>query len=223
MSSDFCDELNTFYKTDTFNGKTINYYINSFLDVLCLDIEKGNITWNGIGKNTSSFDNKEYITNTIEKKGKDYVIVFSLNTCNNKEWYCLDGNTEKIVWFFSIYNVTSMKAKEENGVLPVDVTLKYNYNDKEYFAFISQHKGLTSICFSDRSKSVLASILRVDFEIVLRIIMRFLEDPELIIATYKEISDKDKSYIISHYIDPGMVNNDTILDKNGKKYEKVLK
>ena len=116
-----------------------------------------------------------------------------------------------------------MKAKEENGVLPVDVTLKYNYNDKEYFAFISQHKGLTSICFSDRSKSVLASILRVDFEIVLRIIMRFLEDPELIIATYKEISDKDKSYIISHYIDPGMVNNDTILDKNGKKYEKVLK
>ena len=221
---DFCEELKVVYADNIFDREVIRYYINGFADALCMDLSCGTFKSHGVGKKKNLRDKHLYFTDEIlKKKNDDCLIKFSKNNYKNKKWFQLAGNYNNIEFSYDIYNITNRKVADDMANLPIEFLIRYKDNNKLYL--MTMVTGLSHLLITmediEMGNSAFLVLKRTDLEIILRIIMRFLENPAFIISKYSDVINAYHSSRVSLYMDPGFTDNDIIIDKSGKILKKV--
>jgi len=111
--------------------------------------------------------------------------------------------------------------------LPFNVDIEINNEECAYSMKAYSDWLFTSFIFTRRNRKNFDSdniyffVKRRDFENTLKVLMKFIENPDYVIDMYKEIKRKnDKIHFQKGEVD---LKNEIILDENGKKLEKILK
>lgn len=219
------EKLTKFYTTNILNEEIIKYYIDGFMDIFDIDFDNVNIKWLGISSIKNPIDNKNYKSNKVEISDKQntYLLKFLRNKYNNRNWFRLEGLIQNVSFCYDVNNFTYHKINSNMPNLPIDLVINYQNNNDTYLLTAVKNIGYSTISLKSSSQSCMFSITRTDLEIILRIVMKFLEDPEHTIKAYKSILKEYNSYLLSSHMDPGMTDDTIILDKNGKILKKVIK
>ena len=222
MRKDFCEELKDVYKNDLFDNEMIKYHINGLMDVFELNYKNGDIKVNGFYPIADENDNK-YICDAVTKTIDNQQIRVMRSRGKKDDWLRIIGDKGDIQFCLDEhYN----KRKLEKEKIYFELKLKLESEEKEYYVDAKNENGCTYYKFKrffvgEYYSDIISFITkRSDFEGVLSIIMQFLENPDNVINTY--LMRKKNNMIFMESANT-YLENEIILDKKGKKYEKVLK
>ncbi len=222
MKKDFCEELKGVYKNDLFDNEMIKYHINGLMDVLELNYRDGVINQSGFYPITDEKNNR-YICDDVIKTINNYQIRVMRSKGKKDNWLRIIGDKGEIHFCLDEHYIS---RKLEKGNINFELKLKIDGEGKEYFVDVNNENGCTYYKFKRfyvgayYSDIISFIVKRNDFENVLGIIMKFLENPDYAINMYLIKKKNDNIFMESANT---YLENDIILDKNGKKYEKVIK
>ena len=222
MKKDFCEELKEVYKNDLFDNEMIKYHINGLMDILELNYCDGIIKQKGFYPIIDEKDNK-YICDDVIKTIDNHQIRIMRCKREKDEFLRIIGVKDDL-HFCLDEHYTNRKLKNEK--VNFELKLKIDSKEKEYFVDVNNANGCTYYKFKrlfvgEYYSDIISFIVkRNDFEGVLSIIMKFLENPDYVINMYLLRKKNDVFFMenANTYLE-----NDIIMDKNGKKYEKVIK
>ena len=228
MKYDFCEELKECYKDNVFDNDTIIYYLNGFMDALNIPMEKGQIVFNGFHEIREPITRKEYISDRFSKiiNNNSHVDI-SKNKSKKGEWiqiYCQANNDLKAK--LNVYYKRGKLKNDDINVLPFSVTINVKYDNYLYKLHAECKDFFTAFNITKLSNDLNIDgfvdfcVERSDFENVLKVIMHFVNNPDLVMKGYKHIFNKHGMLFQSAYID---IFDEVMLDKHGKRYEKTLK
>jgi len=222
MKKDFCEELKGVYKNDLFDNEMIKYHINGLMDVLELNYKNGDIKENGFYPIADEKGNK-YICDAVTKTIDNHQVRVMRSKGKKDDWLRIIGDKSDIQFCLDEhYN----KRKLEKENINFELKLKLKSEEKEYYVDVKNENGCTYYKFKrlfvgEYYSDIISFIVkRNDFEGVLSIIMKFLENPDYVINMYLLRKKNDVFFMenANTYLE-----DDIIMDKNGKKYEKVIK
>lgn len=238
MEYDFCEELKGCYKDSVFDSETLRYYLNGLIDAVNIPLEKGNITFLGFYEHKTVLSRYSYISDKFYKKIDDKSgITISKNKSKRKEWLNIiyqDNNDLKLS--LDIYYKRNKTQNSDLQVLPfkLDISLLCGNNIYGMIARCQEFGTdfATDFYFAKYNNYILNSnyykceiandsltVYRSDFENVLKVLMQFLNNPEIVMEHY---SINKKGLILrSSNIDT--IDDSIKLDNKGRAYQKILK
>lgn len=225
---DFCKELKNFYHDRIFDEESIDYYINGFLDALDVNLSTGNLKGNGFGKIVNILDGKEYESDEVEKNDKDnnLKIHFQKNKSKNKLWLNLHGMDNHNTFSLDIVDIKKNNVRDD---LHVAVELM-KLIDGVYYSMVLVSRfpkinivvSRVSLLGNTDGKASWLSFNRYDFEFILKMTMKFKDNPVALVNLFEKLQTEYGVQVSSSNIENKFMD-DIILDKSGKILEKVIK
>ena len=197
---DLCEELEGVYQDDVFQTPTLSYRLNAFIDAYGMDLEKGGIEDLGninFGKLYES--NQKYfqmpICDIVEKKSSngDYIITI-MNTKSKKvSWVKIEGKYLNTEFSFDNYYTKSIKS-DEIYEIPFSLSIIRQVDDYNYRMDANQDGLRTVFKFSYSNADNILDydeiefyVNRNDIENVFSIMSLFLDNPNYVFNTYKNV------------------------------------
>ena len=222
---DFCKELAGVYKNNLFDNDNIRYYLNGFIDSLGIRLEDGNIKQLGFRTIKDSY-NSEYIKDITMKKDDDcQIIIEKIN--GKKNLINLYGSYQDLKFRFEVW-YRDRKIKKRDVDLPYRMSIICN--EEKYFYTLrgSEANGFTYLTLTKEGDNnfdyhnINFVVNKGNIDYIFNIIRLFIINPKDVLEKYCKIVRRDAIHSVAE-IDGFCLNDEIILDKKGKIYEKVLK